>query len=148
MARPIKCRKVGFFPDDNYFIPFGKKRCEVKEIVLKVEELEAIRLKDMEGLNQEECAQKMQISRQTFQNIIDSARKKIAEALVQGMALRIKGGNYTTDSCRFKCRDCGNIYEVKYENDRCICPKCGSKKVACSKKADFCKKWCSCRLKR
>ena len=76
MARPTKFRRVEFFPENNYFVPWGKPKCEIEEIVLKVEELEAMRLKDIEDLNQEECAEKMQVSRQTFQNIIDSARKK------------------------------------------------------------------------
>ena len=107
-----------------------------------MEELEAMRLKDIEELNQEECAEKMQVSRQTFQNIIDSARRKVAVALTQGNAIRISGGNYTTNFCKFKCFDCGELYEVNYEQDRLLCPVCGSQRVLCSKKADFCTKWC------
>lgn len=77
MPRPTKFRRVEFFPEDNYFVPWGgKPKCEIHEVVLKVEELEAMRLKDIEDLNQEQCAEKMEISRQTFQNIIDRARKK------------------------------------------------------------------------
>ena len=71
----------------------GKKKCELEELELKVEELEAMRLKDIEGLSQEECAQQMEISRQTFQNILDLAREKIAKALVEGKAIRIGGGD-------------------------------------------------------
>jgi len=56
MARPTKFRRVEFFPENDYFVPWGKPKCEIEEIVLKVEELEAIRLKDKEELNQEECA--------------------------------------------------------------------------------------------
>ncbi len=77
MARPTKYRTVEFFPEGNYFVPLGKKECELEEVELKVEELEAIRLKDIEGLTQEECAKKMEISRQTFQNIIESGRRKL-----------------------------------------------------------------------
>ncbi|APM38014.1 DUF134 domain-containing protein [Clostridium kluyveri] len=142
MARPIKFRKVEFFPKSTYFVPWGKAKCKISETVLKVEELEAMRLKDIEELNQEECAEKMQVSRQTFQNIIDSARKKVAVALTQGNAIRISGGNYTTNFCKFKCFDCGELYEVNYEQDRLLCPVCGSQRVLCSKKADFCTKWC------
>ena len=142
MARPTKFRRVEFFPKDNYFVPWGKPKCEIEEIVLKVEELEAMRLKDIEDLNQEECAEKMQVSRQTFQNIIDTARKKIATALTEGKAIRISGGNYTTNLCKFKCIECETIYEIKYDLDRSICPNCGSEKVMCSKKAHFCKIWC------
>ena len=53
MARPTKYRTVEFFPEGNYFVPLGKKECELEEVELKVEELEAIRLKDKEGLTQE-----------------------------------------------------------------------------------------------
>lgn len=144
MPRPTKSRKVGFFPKVTYFMPCGKSKCEVHEVILKLEELEAMRLKDINDLSQEECAERMQVSRQTFQNIIDSARKKTAVALTEGKAININGGNYTTTYCRFKCLDCGNMYDVKYEQDKSICPKCGSKKVTCGKKENFCKKWCRC----
>ena len=142
MGRPIKFRRVEFFPEDTYFVPWGKPKCEIEEIVLKVEELEAMRLKDIEELNQEECAEKMQVSRQTFQNVIDSARKKIAIALTEGNAIRISGGNYRTTFCKSKCFNCDNIYEINYEQDKHICPVCGSENVICSKKTDFCAKWC------
>jgi len=142
MARPTKFRRVEFFPENNYFVPWGKPKCELEETVLKVEELEAMRLKDIEDLNQEECAEKMQVSRQTFQNIIDSARKKIAIALTEGKAISISGGHYTTKLCKFKCLECETIYEINYDQDRAACPNCGSEKVMCSKKAGFCKNWC------
>jgi len=142
MARPTKFRRVEFFPQDTYFVPWGKPKCEMEEVVLNVEELEAMRLKDIEKLTQEGCAERMDISRQTFQNIIDSARKKIAIALTEGKAIRISGGHYTTNLCKFKCKDCGTTYEINYEQDKKNCPACGSPKVMCSKKADFCKRWC------
>ena len=142
MARPTKFRRVGFFPEDTYFVPWGKPKCEIEEIVLKVEELEAMRLKDIENLTQEECAEKMHISRQTFQNVIDSAREKVAIALAEGKAIRISGGHYTTSLCKFKCIDCDSIYQVNYERDKYNCPICGSKRVMCSKKAGFCRRWC------
>ncbi len=73
-------------PDIRYFlpskeIPSNGHKYNIKEIVLKVEELEAMRLKDIKGLTQQECADDMGISRQTFQNIIDSGRKKIDPGL-------------------------------------------------------------------
>ncbi|MBV7274104.1 DUF134 domain-containing protein [Clostridium sp. PL3] len=143
MPRPTKFRRVEFFPDDNYFVPWGKSKYEIEEIVLKVEELEAMRLKDIEELNQEECADKMKVSRQTFQNIIDTARKKVALALTEGKAIRISGGYYTTNHCKFKCLDCGEIYEINYEQDKLTCPNCGSQKIMCGKKAGFCRRWCN-----
>lgn len=142
MPRPTKFRRVEFFPKDTYFIPSGKLKCEMEEELLKVEELEAMRLKDIQGLNQEECAEKMQVSRQTFQLIIDSARKKVATALTEGKAIRITGGHYTTNHCVFKCMDCGTAYEINFEQDKYSCPECGSDQIVCRKKADFCKRWC------
>ena len=100
MPRPTKFRKVEFFPDSTYFVPWGKPKCEIEEIVLKLEELEAMRLKDIEELNQEECAERMQISRQTFQNIIDSARKKTAMALTE--VICEKKADFCNNWCRCK----------------------------------------------
>ncbi|AND83668.1 DUF134 domain-containing protein [Clostridium tyrobutyricum] len=143
MPRPVKYRKIERLPRYTYFVPVGRRKCEIEDIIIKVEELEAVRLKDIEKLNQEECAKKMQVSRQTFQNIIDSARKKIATAIVEGKAININGGNYTRNVCNFKCMDCGNVYEIKYEEDRNICPVCGSRQVLCNKKSVFCNKMCN-----
>lgn len=142
MPRPTKFRNVEFFPKDTYFVPCGKPKCKIEDIVLKLEELEAMRLKDIEGLNQEECAERMNVSRQTFQNIIDSARKKTAIALTEGKAIRISGGHYTTNFCKFKCLECESIYGINYDQDKKMCPSCGSNKVLCSRKAGFCKNWC------
>ncbi|OEF99711.1 hypothetical protein BHF71_07745 [Vulcanibacillus modesticaldus] len=142
MPRPKKCRRVEYFPENTYFIPHEKRNCEVVEIILKVEELEAMRLKDIEGLNQEACAEKMQVSRQTFQNIIASARKKVALALIEGKAIKISGGNYSLKECKFDCQSCGNIYEVNFDTDKSTCPSCGSHKVVCVKKHKFCRQSC------
>jgi uncharacterized protein len=81
-------------PSITYFKPAGIPLRELEEIRLSVEELEAIRLKDLEDLEQEQCAEKMNISRPSFVRIIDSARQKVAEALIQGKAIRIEGGNF------------------------------------------------------
>jgi predicted DNA-binding protein (UPF0251 family) len=143
MPRPIKFRRVENLPEYTYFVPAGRRKCEIEDIIIKVEEIEAMRLKDIEELNQEECAERMHVSRQTFQNIIDSARKKIATAIIEGKAINISGGNYTRNVCQFKCIACGNIYEIKYEEDRSICPECGSSDVMCSKKSSFCHKMCN-----
>jgi predicted DNA-binding protein (UPF0251 family) len=143
MPRPTKYRKVENLPEFTYFKPAGRPKCEVEEILLKVEEFEAMRLKDVENLSQEECAEKMNISRQTFQNIIDSARKKITTALIEGKAINISGGNYTRNICPYKCTACGKNYEIKYEEDRKLCPYCGSKEVLCNKRSNFCHGQCS-----
>lgn len=92
MPRRRRRRRVGSRPNFKYFGP--GKTGSVPEVVLKVGELEAIRLKDFEGLDQVEAAEKMEVSQPTFHRILVSARKKISDALVNGKALRIEGGNY------------------------------------------------------
>ncbi|WP_434654386.1 DUF134 domain-containing protein [Thermoanaerobacterium thermosaccharolyticum] len=94
MPRPQKCRWVKGEPNVNYFKPVGIPMHSLNEVVLTVEEFEAIRLKDLEGLEQEECAEKMKVSRPTFFRIIISAREKVADALVNGKAIKVEGGNY------------------------------------------------------
>jgi predicted DNA-binding protein (UPF0251 family) len=94
MARPFKCRRISFMPGVTYFKPAGIPMKYLEEVQLTVEEVEAIRLKDLEGMEQEEGGKKMNISRPTFQRVLSSARKKIADALLNGKAIRIEGGNY------------------------------------------------------
>lgn len=106
MPRPSKPRRVECIPKDTYFVPLGKSKCKLEEVILKIEELEAMRLKEIEGINQEECANKMQISRQTFQLIINEARMKVAVALSEGKAININGGNYISCHCDFCCFGC------------------------------------------
>lgn len=142
MARPIKVRKVNLLPEENYFKPMGKRKCQLEEVELKVEELEAMRLKDMEALSQEACAKQMEVSRQTFQNILDSARKKMTIALVEGKAIRIGGGDFATKQCLYHCKACGNVYSIQYKMDQMKCPKCGSDEVSCGKSTCGCRKNC------
>jgi predicted DNA-binding protein (UPF0251 family) len=94
MSRPPKCRRVAFLPEATYFKPAGIPLRVLNEVRLSVEEAEAIRLKDLEGLEQKECAQRMSVSRPTFQRVLASARQKIADVLLNGKAVRIEGGNF------------------------------------------------------
>ncbi|MFA6424655.1 MAG: DUF134 domain-containing protein [Phycisphaerae bacterium] len=94
MPRPRLCRRVGCKPDVTYFKPAGIRMFELEEVTLCVDEFEAVRLKDLEGLEQEECAKKMNISQPTFHRLVVAARKKIADVIVNGKAIRIEGGNY------------------------------------------------------
>ncbi|MFX1508539.1 MAG: DUF134 domain-containing protein [Promethearchaeota archaeon] len=94
MARPRRCRRVGSTPNVTYFKPAGIRMVDLEEINLTVDEYEAVRLKDLEGLEQEECAKKMNISQPTFHRLVLSARKKIADSIVNGKAIRIEGGNF------------------------------------------------------
>ncbi len=107
MARPVNCRRVASMPQSDYFKPRGIPLSILEEVVLTVDEFEAIRLADLEGLYQEQAAEKMKVSRPTFGRIIESAHKKVAEALVQGKALKIEGGEFEMASMRkFRCDDC------------------------------------------
>jgi predicted DNA-binding protein (UPF0251 family) len=94
MVRPRLCRRVRFNPNIVYFKPRGIPLKELEEVILLIDEYEAIRLKDFEGLEQEECAKKMNISQPTFHRLVLSARKKIADAIINGKAIKIEGGNY------------------------------------------------------
>ena len=94
MVRPHRCRRVTLEPNVTYFKPRGIPLVDLEEVILQVDEFEAVRLKDLEGLEQESAAKKMDISRPTFQRLVVSARKKIANALVHGKAIKIEGGNY------------------------------------------------------
>ena len=94
MPRPPKCRRIEFLPKVTYFKPAGISLRALEDVLLSLEEAEAIRLKDLEGLEQEESAQRMNISRPTFQRILASARQKMADALLLGKAIRIDGGRH------------------------------------------------------
>lgn len=95
MARPRKRRNVCVLPEVNKFGPMdmGAKHKE-DIIVMSVEEYETIRLIDLERLTQEECAKSMGVARSTVQRIYDESRKKLADALINGKLLKIKGGDY------------------------------------------------------
>ena len=92
MARPKCCRLVGGEPRQSYFKPRGIPLTELEEVVLGVDELEALRLGDLEGLYHQEAAERMHVSRPTFGRIIEAARRKVADALVNAKALKIEGG--------------------------------------------------------
>lgn len=92
MPRPIKCRRVCSFPEVVEFTPTGEAGGE--PVVLTVDEFEAIRLIDREGLSQEECGAQLGIGRTTAQKIYETARKKLADALVLGRTLKIEGGDF------------------------------------------------------
>ena len=94
MSRPRLCRRVGITPEITYFKPRGVPLTYLEEVILNVDEFEAVRLKDLEGMEQEECAKKMNISQPTFHRLVLSARKKIADAIINGKAIKIEGGNY------------------------------------------------------
>lgn len=105
MPRPKKCRKVCQMPKIREFQPIGKELCQ-PAVVLSVDEYEAIRLIDKQGFSQKECSRYMQVARTTVQLIYDSARKKLANALVRGLPLKIEGGDFKLCDGKDNCKDC------------------------------------------
>ena len=104
----------------------------LERVSLVVEELEAVRLKDLEGLDQEKAATTMNVSQPTFHRILQSAHNKVADALVNGKAIRIEGGDYVVrEGARlFKCYDCKNEWQESYGTGRpARCPKCNSANI-------------------
>lgn len=112
MPRPRKCRKVCCLPDNDGFVPVRGGE-ELTPIVLNVDEYESIRLIDREGFSQEQCGEYMRIARTTVQQIYAAARKKLADALVEGLPLRIEGGDFTLCSGNSAAYGCKNCYQQK-----------------------------------
>jgi len=150
MPRPIRCRRIGFMPGVTYFKPTGIQLTNLQESVLTFAESEAIRLKDYLNVDQTKAAKKMRISQPTFNRLLSSARKKIADAIVNGKAIKIQGGNYKMVTPRgrnfgrgrgrmggplaagpggvCKCPSCG-YEESQIRGQPCNqkkCPKCGT----------------------
>jgi len=94
MVRPRRQRTIGFMPNVTYFKPQGVRLREVGIIELTFDEVECLRLSEIEELSQADAAAKMQVHQSTFQRNLTSARKKVAQALINGQAIKIQGGNY------------------------------------------------------
>jgi len=88
--RPTKPRRISFDPNVTYFKPRAIPLSDLEEIDLTVDELEALRLCDLKGLNQTKAAKRMKVSQSTLQRILERARKKVAEALIEGKAIKIR----------------------------------------------------------
>ncbi len=118
------------------FKPCGIPDDQLKAVTLTVDELEAIRLADFEGLYQEQAAQAMNISRQTFGNIISNAHKKIAEFLLQSKFLTIEGGHVELQSCTLICDTCKNEWIIPCGKAfPTVCPQCSGDNFYCMKKS-------------
>ena len=132
MPRPPKCRRVEFLPDVTYFKPAGVPMRLLDEVLLSVEEAEAIRLKDLEGLDQKEGAERMNVSRPTFQRVLASARQKTAEAILHGKSIRIEGGNFEMAWRQYQCHN-GHRWDVPFEvmasTPPRICPTCSTANI-------------------
>ena len=133
MPRPRRLRRVRAMPDVDYFKPAGVRISELSQVILTVDEYEAVKLKDFEGIEQTESAKKMNISQPTFNRLLTSARKKISDAIINGKAIKIEGGD-------FKMAGRGLRRGAPAQSGRgrmggfsvgpegfCICPKCRTK---------------------
>ncbi len=128
-----RCRGlIEDFPLCRKFLPDSQSTQE--DVVIHLEEVEAIRLKDIVGLEQSKCAKLMGLSRPTFQRVLQAGRLKTATALTEGRTIIIEGGNYVVKKRVFECNDCSHVWEIEpctaggkhgYEIP---CPKCGSMK--------------------
>jgi len=126
MPRPKCCRQVGVIPYKTCFRPEGvtSSSCP-EEVFLNLDEYESLRLADLEGLYQEQAASRMNVSRQTFGRIIESARRKVADVLVNGKTLRIVGGPVSIKAGETtRCPRCHHALGFLKSRDGAICPHC------------------------
>jgi predicted DNA-binding protein (UPF0251 family) len=132
MARPKCCRRIHGEPNCKIFKPVGVPVSSLEEVVLSMDEFEAIRLADLEQLYHEQAAEKMKVSRQTFGRILESARCKVAKVLAEGLALRIEGGEVEmTEKRTLKCQQCLHTWDVSYGMGRpAECPACKSSNLS------------------
>lgn len=128
MVRPVISRKVGYKPEVSYFKPRGIPMLDLMEVCLTVDEREALRLADLQGLSHEEGGELMEVSRATFGRILRNARRIIADAIINGKAINIQGGNYeiVIRERIFACNDCDHEWEESPGTGRPeCCPSCG-----------------------
>lgn len=132
--RPHKCRFIDLDPEITIFKPRGVPSYALQTVELRFDELEAIRLADLEGLYHEDAGKKMGVSRATFGRLLQSARRTVTDALVNGKCVVFKGGNFAVPKNRlqrhFKCEDCEQIMSIPWGVERPgKCSECGSAKM-------------------
>ena len=125
--RPFKNRIIRCKAENIYFKPQGIRGKFLQKIYLTCDEYEAIRLADLEGLSQEEAGREMDVSRQTFGRIIESARRKIADALINGKMIVItdKNAPVTLKEIHYICDNCGHEWD-DFISPFIKCPECNS----------------------
>lgn len=122
MPRPRCTRTIGYLPSVTYFKPAGVRISDLEEVLLGHDELEAMRLKDLLGLPQDDAAKEMEVSQPTFHRLLISAHKKIADAVVSGKALKIEGGNISIGEdvlppCGYKREQCDKVQKNRAKNN-------------------------------
>ena len=130
MPRPIRYRKMYQPPMSKGFRPIGMVGRSSREVVLLLEEFEAIKLSDYEGLTHVQAAKQMEISRPTFTRIYSKARKKVAQAFVENRVLLIEGGNVSMTEDWYRCNDCNSVFSSDKQGSEMSCYSCGSTNVA------------------
>ncbi len=129
MPRTEKNRIVGTPPLFNAFKPIGVKGPGLVKVMLSLDEYEALRLADELGLSHADAADEMGISRSTFTRMIDKARNKIADFIINGKMLIIEGGNIHFRNNIIRCIDCGHMFKISFEDNIRNCPECNSNKL-------------------
>lgn len=132
MPRPRKHRRLSRRPRSAIFKPVGVPLESLDRVTMLHEELEALRLADLERRHQAEAAEQMGVSRSTFQRVVREARRKVALALVSGTALQVEGGTFRVAGVRRHCSDCGYNWELVHgsgQGPSQICPRCGSTSI-------------------
>ncbi len=126
MPRPKCCRQIGVMPGKTCFQPEGTTLTSFEVVLITLDEYEAIRLADLEGLYQEQAASRMNISRQTFGRIIEAAHRKVADVLVNGKVLKIEGGSVSLKAERpVRCPRCRRAFSPDCgKREETSCPYC------------------------
>ncbi len=122
-------RRIASPPRFSNYKPSGIPRTSLKQIVITLDEYEAFRLADYTGLDHLEASVKMGISRPTFSRLIEKARHKIAQAIIDGHELIIEGGNIDFYQGMYRCRDCGDEQTHPMNETVEDCPECGSEDI-------------------
>jgi len=131
-GRPFRPRCVNYNPEITYFKPRGVVLADLEKVNLELDEVEAIRLKDLKTFDQKQAAKEMKVSTTTFQRILNSARQKISDALINGKAIKIEDKLINQEKYMakkiYKCVDCGHEWSIAYGTGRPTqCPKCQAK---------------------
>lgn len=139
MPRPPIERAVAGVPRVTLFKPAGVPTRSLEQLQLGVDELEAIRLVDLEGLSHEQAAEAMGVSRQTVGRVLERGRARVAEALVGGKAILIGGGQYRVAPRTMRCLSCQAVWTVADGETPAVCPECASADIAaCVSAAGHC----------